>query len=118
MGLTYLIVFYCYLAALHLGITYVLLDAETWYSRVSQNSTTVMLYFVFIPIFCATILLLGKIKNSTKMLKLGLAGVWVYHLGIALLNLIYFAGEGTPWIPALFVGLASLLLYLHYTVLD
>lgn len=118
LGLIYLLVFYCYLAAVHLTISFLYLNADTWYNRVSDNSITQLFYFVGVPITCATLLLIGKIKHNIKLLKIGLAGVWIYHLAISILNLIYFAGAGTPWIPALFVGSVSLLLYLHYSVLD
>ncbi len=111
VGITYSLIAYIYLAAIHLYITFTCFHAETWYSKVTSD-TPLMYYFVVFPIIFATFLFVGKIRKNIVLQKIGLGFSWAYHLAISLLNVVYYAGVGTPWLPALFVGVVSLILFL------
>lgn len=117
-SVAYLIVFYCYLAATHLALTICFSNGSVWFARVISDQGALLIVFSAFPACFASVLLLGLIRRKITLIKTGLAFAWLYHLSISLLNLIFYGGTGTPWAPALFVGLVALLLYLYQILLD
>jgi hypothetical protein len=113
--LSYVVSFYSYLVAIHLFITAKFLNSTTgtWYARVIPDKTTMLSVFCTIPVVIGTVLVVALVRKHMLLMKTGLAATWVYHLSLSVLNVIYYGGTGTPWIPALFVGITALLLYLN-----
>jgi hypothetical protein len=117
ISISYCIVFYFYLAAVHLYITLEYLNGTTWYFNIFKDIPQTIIMFVVVPILFGTVLLVGLVKKKIPLIKLGLAASWLYHLLLCFINILYFNFTGTPWVPALFAGIVSLLIYCYYTII-
>ena len=69
---------------------------------------------MLLPVAIGFVLLFGKLKHKQKFIISSLAAMWVYQLGLAGFNLIAYHGQGTPWVPALCIGLMSVCFYAYY----
>lgn len=86
---------------------------ESWIFRsipISWLAYAVMMAPVAIGLY----MFYAKIKHKQKAIIHSLALMWLYQLGLCGFNLWVYAGQGTPWAPALTIGLFSVAFYAYY----
>lgn len=113
----FIIAFYGIATGLQQLIVIQVTNFESWIYRVTGPDWLSLCVIAF-PIVLGIALLIGKFSFKKKIVIWSLGLFWVYQLLLGITNLIAYAGQGTPAVPAIAIGLFSAVFWGYYRVRD
>lgn len=111
--ITFVIALISMASSLQLFISYTITHYDSWIQQiiVSPSIATIV---ILTPFFCGLVLFIGKITRRRAVIMNGLFCIWVYNLGMALLNGVAYVFQGTPFMLHIGIGLVALILHGYY----
>jgi len=107
------------MAATHLILTSAIFNSAPWQlTALRVNHPLMLTIFGLLPLCTGATMLFGLAKRKPRLLKYTFGIAWVYHIFLVALNIINYDFKGTPWLPATFVGMVSLVCYLRLFILQ